>query len=597
MPSNSVVQKLIDTGKLTKDDSVQLFIESSRTGKNVETLLLERGTITSVDLVKLKAEIFSVPFIDLSEITIDDKVIGLLPLETMRKYKMLVFQEDGLLVKIAMADPFDVQALEYVKSRLSQFKRFEVYISLREQIISIIDSKSASLIGEEIEESLESVDYEGMEIDDSGADVDTSNENLATAPVAKIVNTIIEYGAKTGASDIHIEPLEEKTRVRYRIHGIMIDKITLPRAVHPSVVARIKIMAKLKIDVKRMPQDGRIPVKYRDRQIDIRVSTLPAIYGEKVVLRLLDRSGKVPPLEESGLRGPAFNTYMQSIKSTVGIILITGPTGSGKTRTLASTLSVVNDEKVNIITLEDPVEIRVRGVNQVQVNPQVGLTFENGLRSILRQDPDIVMVGEIRDAETAKLAVQAALTGHLVLATLHTNSSAAALPRLVDMGVESYLLASTVRAIVGQRLVRTICPHCIQAYEVSPEIVTEINETLSNIDGFDAIAYSEAKCKSGAMPSYYKCPEVDESGIKKLYLYKGLGCDKCSGQGYSGRTGIFEALQMSETIGRMVMKNKPESDIAREAVASGMITMVQDGYLKVLDGITTLEEVMRVINT
>ena len=596
MTDNTILDKLEKQGSITKEQLIQIKLESSKTGKSIETVLVEQNIISDIELVRLKAETFNIPFVDLQEKHVDDKNLDLLPLETIQRYKMVVFETEGMLVKLAMVDPFDVQAINFVKQKLPGYKRFDIYIAPRKQIMELIDRKSTSMVGEQISESLEDVEVETMEINDSGSDIDASQSNLANAPVAKIVNTLIEYGAKMSASDIHIEPLEDRTRVRYRIYGILVEKISLPKKVHLSVTARIKIMAKLKIDVKRSPQDGRIPIKYKDRSFDLRVSTLPSIYGEKVVMRLLERGGHTPVLEESGLRGPAYRTYIEEIKVTDGIILITGPTGSGKTRTLASTLLKINDEKVNIVTLEDPVEIRINGITQVQVNPQAGLTFANGLRSVLRQDPDIIMVGEIRDVETAQLATQAALTGHLVLATLHTNSAAASLSRLVDMGVENYLLASTIKCVVAQRLVRTVCPNCIKAIKMSDEVITDINEAMGNIEGFDVKSYLEAKSKLPNLPQHFKAPKI-VNGVHEYYMYKGEGCDKCDGKGYSGRIGIFEVLSMTDFIGRLVMKNKSTHEIEVEAVRNGMLTMKQDGYLKALEGVTTIEEVMRVVNT
>lgn len=596
MNESKILEKLIQTGKLSADAFAKLKIESSQTGKSIESLLMENGTVTELDLVRIKAEIFNIPFIDLSEVVVDEKTLDLLPYETMQKYKMVVFETEGMMAKLAMSDPFDVQAINYAKEKLNQFKRFDIYIAPRDQVLALLDRNRASTIGEEIEESLEEVEMETTEIEDTGA-TEADEANLAHAPVAKIVSTIIEFAAKLNASDIHIEPLENRTRVRYRVHGILVEKLSLPKSIHPSLIARIKIMTKtMKIDVKRAPQDGRIPMKYRDKSFDLRVSTLPAIYGEKVVMRLLEKGGKVPHLEESGLRGPGYKTYTEALHVTVGVILITGPTGSGKTQTLASSMFLINNDKVNIITLEDPVEIRIEGVNQVQINPQAGLTFASGLRSILRQDPNIIMVGEIRDVETAQLAVQAALTGHLVLATLHTNSAAAALPRLVDMGIENYLLASTLKAVVAQRLVRTVCKNCITAYPMLPEVAEEINHVLASIDGFNVQEYLTIRAKQGNVPPYFKPPEVT-NGVITPYLYKGKGCDKCNNQGYSGRTGIFEVLPMTESIGRLLMKNKTTSEIETEACKNGMITMLQDGYLKALEGHTTIEEVQRVITT
>jgi type IV pilus assembly protein PilB len=377
----------------------------------------------------------------------------------------------------------------------------------------------------------------------------------------------------------------------------MTEKLRLPKNILSAIVARIKVLADLKIDEKRIPQDGRFPIKVGPRKVDLRVSTLPTVNGEKVVMRLLERTGGVPSLETTGLRGVSYKTYIDGAKATNGIILVTGPTGSGKTRTLAGTLDKLNEPIVNIVTIENPVEIRIPGVNQVQINPDAGLTFPAALRSILRQDPDIVMVGEIRDEETARLAVQASLTGHLVLSTLHTNSAAAALPRLLDMGIEAYLLSAVLNMSVAQRLPRRICKHCKEAYVATQEDVDEINKVLGNIKDFNVVDYLNAKCKTeenSSSKTSIKCPIDKGNGNYDIYLYRGKGCDECSHTGYAGRVGIFEVLKVSETIGRMIMENRSADDLQHQAVKEGMVTILQDGYLKALEGITTIEEVLRV---
>ena len=393
--------------------------------------------------------------------------------------------------------------------------------------------------------------------------------------------------------------MEERLRIRFRINGIMTERLVLPKNLTNAVVSRIKILSSLKIDEKRIPQDGRFPLKIGDRKIDLRVSVMPTINGEKVVMRLLDADTQGIALEDTGLRGKAYKSYLDASSVTNGIILVTGPTGSGKTRTLACTLLKLNDPKVNIISLENPVEIRVPGVTQIQINNDVGLTFPIALRSVLRQDPDIVMVGEIRDEETAQLAVQASLTGHLVLSTLHTNSAAAAVPRLLDMGIEPYLLASTLRTVVAQRLPRRVCKHCIEAYPASQEVVDNIQKTFGNVPNFDVIDYmtrvvETQKKKTEQGPLVLKAPEITPNGEKILYLYRGKGCDRCGGSGYSGRIGIFEVLTITDKISRMMLENLSTLDIEKSATEDGMLTMVQDGYLKALEGITSIEEVLRV---
>ena len=361
--------------------------------------------------------------------------------------------------------------------------------------------------------------------------------------------------------------------------------MTLPKKLANPIVSRIKILSNLKIDEKRIPQDGRFQVKNGNKLIDIRVSIMPTVYGEKVVLRLLEKGGGTMDLKDTGLRGPAYKIYIENLKKTQGIILITGPTGSGKTQTLASSLKILNKPEVNIMTIEDPVEIRIDGITQVQVNNEVGLTFAKALRSFLRQDPDIIMVGEIRDSETADLAIQAALTGHLVLATLHTNNAAGALPRLLDMGVEPFLLSSTINVVVAQRLVRRIHNKCKKPYTAPLEVVKRIHKELDGLKGFDLFAYS--KNDPGAT-------EAIEDDV--VTLYKGEGDPECNYTGFKGRIGIFETMLVTPVISKMIMQEKSAEEIERVAIEEGMITMIQDGFMKALEGITTIEEVLRVVN-
>ena len=384
--------------------------------------------------------------------------------------------------------------------------------------------------------------------------------------------------------------MRDRLRFRYRINGILVEKLAIPMSFAPSVVSRIKIMSKLKIDEKRIPQDGRFALKIGDTEVDVRVSTLPINYGEKIVMRLLKKTGGIAKLDQSGLRGMAYKSYMEALKATSGIILITGPTGSGKTQTLASSLSLVNSERVNIVTLEDPIEIVVDGINQVQVNNDAGLTFASGLRSFLRQDPNIIMVGEIRDQETARLATQAALTGHLVFSTIHTNSAAGALPRLLDMGIETFLIASTVDTIVAQRLVRVLCNDCKTVVPAADSVKIDIKRILQGVHEFDIDKYIERSAQSAA--AHNVALQADPN---KLYLYQQVGCTKCNNTGYTGRIGIFEVLKVTQKISQLILQQRSAEDIEKCAKDDGMLTMIQDGYCKVLDGLTTIEEVLRVI--
>jgi type IV pilus assembly protein PilB len=415
-------------------------------------------------------------------------------------------------------------------------------------------------------------------------DLGNVEEVIKEAPVSKIVSTLLEYAIKARASDIHIEPLEDRTRVRFRIDGILQERVVLPKKVHEALISRIKILSNLKIDEKRIPQDGRFTFKLKNNVVDLRIATLPTVNGEKVVMRLLPKAASAPTLGDLGLRGTALKTFEENIIKPHGIILITGPTGSGKTTTLFSTLSKINSPKVNIVTLEDPVEYQIPGVNQVQINPQAGLTFASGLRSFLRQDPNVVMVGEIRDSETTSLAIQASLTGHLVFSTLHTNSAAGALPRLLDMGAETFLLASSINCVMAQRVVRKVCLDCKQEYDPPVQLVDDIKKTLGDLLQEKHVKFSDQEEKD--------LKELEEG--KKFTLFKGKGCDKCGASGYKGRIALFEVLSVTDKIGRLILERAPAGKIEQQATEDGMIRLIQDGYLKTLEGITTIEEVLRV---
>jgi type IV pilus assembly protein PilB len=593
----SLLRHLQNSGLIDDNDVSKIVLEKSRTQKPEEVILQELGLVTEVDIAKSKAEIFGIPFVDLGEASVTESVLGEVNVDSLNKYRAVPFERGKDFVKIAMQDPFDVQATQALQRKYPPGTRIQVYIATREAINSILDRRVGDVMSSEVSEALEDVDVPITEISEDPNLF--SSSDLSSAPVARIVNSMLQYAVTSKASDIHIEPLEKRVRVRFRIHGVMTERLTLPKNLAPAIVSRIKILSNLKIDERRLPQDGRFPIKIEDTKIDLRVSVMPTIHGEKVVMRLLESESSDITLETTGLRGNAYKTFVDALSVTNGISLITGPTGSGKTRTLASSLIKVNDPKVNIISLENPVEIRIPGVTQIQINPDIGLTFANGLRSVLRQDPDIVMVGEIRDEETAELAVQASLTGHLVLSTLHTNSAAAAIPRLLDMGVQSYLLASTLRCIVAQRLPRRICKECMEAYPAPPEVVKNIKEVLAGKQEFDLVpylqrVYESKRAGAGGEQITMRPPEVGPDGEPVIYLYRGTGCDRCGGMGYSGRVGIFEVLDVSEKISRLIMDNVSADQIKDTAVEEGMLTMIQDGYLKALEGITTLEEVLRV---
>ncbi|MDD3661529.1 MAG: GspE/PulE family protein [Candidatus Dojkabacteria bacterium] len=593
-----LLEILVEKGKLHAQKAEEIRLAVSKTGKSEEQLLLDSGLLSDLDVSQAKSEEFNIPFVNLAEVKIPNDLLSRIDSALMRTYRAVPFEETPDVLKVAMRDPFDIPAIQALQHAIANGKKMEVYIAAESQIGVIIEKRLQEGISTEVHAALEDVEQPVTEINDVTEDISKAEGSLINAPVARIVNSLLTYGVRVNASDIHVEPQEKEVRVRYRVHGVMLEKLRLPKSVHQSVIARVKILASLKIDEKRIPQDGRFQIQVQERRIDLRVSTLPTVHGEKVVMRLLERTGGVPALETTGLRGSAYKSYLEATKSTSGIVLISGPTGSGKTRTLAGTMAKLNTMEVNIISLEDPVEIRIPGVNQVQINPDAGLTFAFGLRSILRQDPNIIMVGEIRDAETAGLAVQAALTGHLVLSTIHTNSASAALPRLIDMNIEPYLLASVLQLVVAQRLPRRICPHCKQVYVAPKEVLEVIAEVMSTVEKFDVVQYLLAKCKSqdapGVETTNVQCPVDRGDGTHDVYLYKGAGCDECGQTGYLGRIGIFEVLKVSEKIGKMILENRSSMDIQKEALASGMISMQQDGYLKALEGITTIEEVLRV---
>ncbi len=564
VPGILVEQKVISVDLLK-----EVQAESITTGKQVDGILLERGYVNDVQLAKAKAQYYSIPYVSLAEIGAAPEALNQVPEGVARRYLLLPFAIDKAkrTLSVAMANPLDLRAIDFVEKKTG-YQIIPHLATTSDLEVGIAERYSQSL-STEVTAALKETSQENHRV----VDVRQLGEVIREAPIAKIVETVLTFAMKGRASDVHIEPQEDKTRIRYRIDGILHEKLVLPKGVHDAVVSRIKILADLKIDERRLPQDGRFTFRMGEEEVDLRVSTLPTVHGEKVVMRLLKKTQQVPTLSDLGLRANALKVFEGAITVPHGIILITGPTGSGKTTTLYAVLNKINTPKVNIVTLEDPVEYDMPGINQVQINNQAGLSFASGLRSFLRQDPNIIMVGEVRDQETADLAVQASLTGHLVFSTLHTNSAAGALPRLLDMGAEPYLLASSMTCVMGQRVVRKVCPHCSTKYVPQQAVVDNIRDVLGPL--FDAWL-TQHKTGQG------------------LELVKGVGCDECNGTGYSGRVGIYEVLSISEKVGRLIMEHASDSDIQRQAMQEGMILMKQDGYLKVLDGATTIEEVLRV---
>ncbi len=566
----NIREVLVDKGLIEQNQADEVGLRQVKTGEPEEEIIKSLRLVDEIDFTKAKAEFIRVPYVDLETIGFSPEALSLVPQSVAQKYKLVPYRLDtkNNWLYVTMVNPLDLETAEFLEKKTNL--KVKTAMSTEKQIESFIREKYERERGitSEVTKALDERKKEEVVVAEARKAVS------AEAPVAKIVSTILEYAVKSRASDVHIEAQEENIRVRYRIDGILQEKYLLPRNVHEAVVSRIKILSNLKIDEKRVPQDGRFFFTFDGNDVDLRVSTLPTTYGEKVVMRLLKKSQKVPTLPELGLRGLALKNLMEAIERPHGIIIVCGPTGSGKTTTLYSVLSIVATSKVNVVTIEDPVEYQMKGVNQVQVNVQAGLTFASALRSFLRQDPNIMMVGEIRDVETAELAVNAALTGHLVFSTLHTNDAAGVPPRLLDMGVEPFLLVSSLNCVVGQRVLRKVCPNCVGEAEISPEVENDLKTTLGSI--YDMIG--EKWKKDG----------------KTLKLPKITGCEKCNNTGYLGRVAIYEVMPISERIGKLVVEKAAASEIQRQAMSEGMLTMKQDGYVKVLEGVTTMEEVLRV---
>lgn len=566
----SLSEALLDKGLIDQAKVEEIKLKQLKTGESEEEAIVSMRTVSEVDLAKAKALFLRVPYIDLETIGFSPEALALVPESVAGKYKIVPYKLDTKekVLYVTMVNPVDLETVEFLEKKTGL--KIKTAISVLKQIESFVKEKYEREKGitSEVGKALDERKREETKVEEAKFKVSSE------APVAKIVSTILEYAVKARASDIHIEPQEDNVRVRYRIDGILQEKYLLPRNVQEAVVSRIKILSNLKIDEKRVPQDGRFFFSSDNNDVDLRVSTLPTTYGEKVVMRLLKKSQKVPTLPDLGLRGLALKNLMSSIERPHGIIIVCGPTGSGKTTTLYSVLDIVVTTKVNVVTVEDPVEYQMKGVNQVQVNVQAGLTFASALRSFLRQDPNVIMVGEIRDTETAELAINAALTGHLVFSTLHTNDAAGVPPRLLDMGAEPFLLVSSLNCVVGQRVLRKVCKNCVGEMDIPPDIETEMKNTLG--------------------PIYQVIEDKWKKEGKKMKIPKVVGCEKCNNTGYLGRVAIFEVMPVSEKISKLIVEKAAASQIQKQAMEEGMLTMKQDGYAKVLEGVTTMDEVLRV---
>jgi len=560
-----LLNQLVKNMQITESEANQFEIASLQKNLSIINYLYQFSHLSRIEIVKARAEITQIPFVNLDKTPIDSEAVGLISESINRRNEIIPYRFDPKesAIYIATEDPFDTTIVDFLEKKTG--KKIILTLADKEQILKMIDLSYSQGLSPEVRDALKEYSPETK-------DAQVSNIHLQQAPIAKIVSTILDFSIKGRASDIHIEPEETRTRIRYRIDGILQEKLSLPKTIHGALVSRIKILSEMKIDEKRIPQDGRFTFKSQNEEVDLRVSTLPTVFGEKVVMRLLKKTGGIPSLADLGFGGPQLKELEEAIAKPYGIILITGPTGSGKTTTLYSILSRLNKPTVNIVTLEDPVEYQIAGINQVQINVQAGLTFATGLRAFLRQDPNVILVGEVRDKETTQLAIQAALTGHLVFSTLHTNDAATAIPRLIDLGAESFLIASVLTAILGQRISRKICPYCKVSYPASAEVTANIKSVLGPL-----------------FPKKFESTPV--------LLSKGKGCQECNQTGYLGRIAIFEILKVTTAINQHILHQDPAEVIEKTAKKEGFVKMIEDGYLKVLNGVTTMEEVLRVAET
>jgi len=566
--SQDELKEILFKSNLVKQEMWDDAIENAhRRRRGVEEVLIERGFFDIRYLYELIGDYLKIPYVNLRKRKLEPEILAELDERVVHKAKAIPFLVDKGVLKVAFVDPKDKEDIALVKK--SSKKKIEVNMTSYKNFLY-----AARLYQRDIKEELNKILADKIvKVDGRPSEVDI--------PVTKIVDIILEAAMFEQASDIHIEALPDAVVVRFRVDGDLQDKVELPSSVHDAIVARIKILANLRIDEHRVPQDGRFSFKIEDEEESVRVSVIPAFYGEKVVMRLMTDEAQHLTLEELGFSEHNIQIMNRQMKKPFGMILVVGPTGSGKTTTLYSVLSMLNTEEVNICTIEDPIEYGINRINQTQVNLKAGYTFATGLRALLRQDPDIIMIGEIRDNETAQIAVRAGLTGHLVLSTLHTNNASGAPPRLLDMEVEPFLVASTLNVVIAQRLVRKICLNCIESFHLSKDQLNSLGREfdLDNmLNRFKELKIIEDKYKS----------------FSELTFYRGKGCDRCGGSGYSKRMAVMEVLENTEGIRDLIVKNSPSNELHKQAMADGMITIFEDGMQKVLLGITTIEEVLRI---
>lgn len=569
---------LLDTSLITEEQFDKALKKAEKAKQKIGDILVSDGLISQEELIKLEAYILGIPFVDLAKEKINPEILKIIPEPIAKSHNIIAFRKKGNCLEVAMLDPEDLETIEFIKKKsnlkiLARLTTSQGIKNALRQYQKTLEAEFGDIIKKEAGEirALKEQTFEEEE-----KELKKAAEEL---PVIKIVDTLIHHAILERASDIHIEPQEKEIVIRYRIDGILRDAMVLPKTAASGIVARIKVLSNLKLDEHRLPQDGRFKFETEDYKYSIRVSILPVYNGEKIVMRLLSESSKAYTLEGLGLRGESLEKVQESLRKPIGMVLVTGPTGSGKTTTLYAMMDILNTPDVNISTIEDPIEYRMPRINQTQVNPKIGLSFASGLRTLLRQDPDILMVGEIRDTETVGLAINAALTGHLVLSTLHTNDSAGAIPRLIDMKAEPFLISSTLEIIIAQRLVRTIYEDKEKYKLKKPEI-----ENLKKYCDPDRIL-DVLKKEKIAKP---------KDNIEDIEFYRPKPSSNCP-DGYSGRIGIYEVLPVSESIKELINKGVSSDEIKKQAQKEGMRTMVEDGFVKAAQGITSIEEILRVI--
>ena len=571
--------KLLVEEGLVQESKIELAIkEAGLNNQSLMSYMIEHKLLDNEILVHATSHVSGIPYVNLENTTIPQETLDLISVDIAERNMAVPIAEVQGRIAVAMLDATNIQAVDYLSSLIQ--RPLKVFMASQNSIKHVLDQYKTDLSG--VDALAENVDAQKQAEAESKRQVQTIVQD---SPISKALNTILEYAVRAKASDIHIEPLEKSLKIRCRIDGVLREIMNLPKAIEPALISRIKILSNLKIDEHRIPQDGQFAVAVGGKEVDLRIAISPVVWGEQVVIRLLDKTGNSFNLEDMGYAGRALRTILKGISAPNGMVLTSGPTGSGKSTSLYALIKKIKDDSVNIITLEDPVEYKMDGVNQIQVNAEVGLTFAAGLRSILRLDPDIVMVGEIRDGETANLAVQAALTGHLVFSTLHTNSAAGILPRLIDMGIEPFLIASTVNTTIGQRLVRRVAPKR-NTYQSSPLQTQSIIETVGHL----LPKTPEEVERVSADLGYKNLPLANQ---KSYTLVKGRDTPQTPG-GYQGRAGLYEVMEVTEEIQQLIIKHATSHEVQKVAMQQGMITMRQDGYLKALTGITTIEEVNRV---